>query len=171
MPPAIPWIPLFFRFVATPAQIYIKRRTEVNPRFKDFVIRHNHNWQKFLVKRRLKSNNIERTDEQIAIIAKTSDEKAIIAAGELVSSIIGTIISIVAIYIPYYFYDEQKVAKEKQKKLEWDSMVEKTNQMQLDLANLKKLNQTLRETNVRQDRIIQRLEVLEKESQKLSKKK
>lgn len=99
------------------------------------------------VRLRYKVNNLERSEEQIKRAAQMSEDRAIILAAEVLSSTIGTTISISLIIWSYYHHLEtQKEEKEKEEN-EMDEKLSKIrdliNSQNEKLANLQSLISSL----------------------------
>jgi len=132
-------VPLVVRWVGTPFQIYIKRVTESNPTFRKKVAQLARWYNTKSVRLRYKVNNLERSEEQIKRAAQMSEDRAIILAAEVLSSTIGSAISISLIIWSYYHHLEtQKEEKEKEEN-EIDEKISKIRDL-INLQNEKLVN-------------------------------
>ena len=132
---AVTFFPIALRFPLTALQIYAKRMTESNPKFRELIIKlaQNHNIRK--IKRDLKIKGIERSEDQINALAKIENEKAVILGAEVFSSAIGTGISVLVAAAGYYIFSDPEAEKRKEaEKLEFELQFK---EMRADLTQLK----------------------------------
>merc|ERR1712000_485514 len=107
-------LPIVLRWIGTPIQIYVKRRAESNPTFRKFISNLAQRYNKTTLRIRLKANQIHRTEQQINDAAKLSEDKAIMMGSEILSSTIGTFITLSIMGISYHFFNENNIEKLKE---------------------------------------------------------
>jgi len=164
-------VPIFIRWLGTPIQIYVKRRAESNPAFRAWIVKNTRWYNTKSVEWRLKRNNLERTPEQIQKISKMEEDKAIIAGAELLSSTIGTGITIFVMGISIWFFhdDSEKIEQQKYKE-KVDSLATAVQDLRTDvrrletgLKNVKKISEEETRRLKEVSREVERLDGLMKE--------
>ena len=159
-------VPIFLRWIGTPVQIYIKRIAESNPTFRTFIIKNTRWYNKKCVEMRLRRNNIERTEEQIAKIARLEEDKAVMAGAELLSSTLGTILTFIIMGIGLFLHDEDQKAKEEMKRLEREKLRNQLTDLTEKVKNingcLETMNANIKELESSSDEKDAKIQKLEK---------
>ena len=104
-------LPIFIKWIGTPLQMYTRRVAETNPRFRAFVISRARWYNKIVVDFKIQRGYLSKEEAENEGLLKMKEDRAIIAGAELLSSTLGTVLTLLTLWISFLFYEEEQQAK------------------------------------------------------------